>query len=100
AQSIGVSAIAKLVRWHDQDLADFSYGLPQLACYLAENGSLDPRRAAFILTLCEDHGWWDWRSGEAVATLIKSLPHETQKTIYHIIISNLKDQYPSGGWPS
>lgn len=100
AQSIGVSAIAKLVRWHDQDLADFSYGLPQLACYLAENGSLDPRRAAFILTLCEDHGWWDWRSGEAVATLIKSLPLETQKTIYHIIISNLKNQYPSGGWPT
>lgn len=100
AKSIGVSAILKLVRWHDQDVAHLSYGLPQLACYLAQDGHLDPRRAAFILTICEDHGWWDWRSGEAVSELIKMSTSEDRRRIFSTILEKLKAEHPFGGWPS
>jgi hypothetical protein len=100
AQSIGFPAMAKLVRWHDQDVADLSYGMPQLACFLAKNRNLDPRRAAFILTLCEDHGWWDWRSGDGVADLLKLTAPQDQRKIYQAIVAKLKAEYPLGGWPS
>lgn len=100
AKSIGIPAIAKLVRWHDQDVADLSYGLPQLACFLAKNGELDPRRAAFILTICEDHGWWDWRSGDGVAGLLKLSEHLDQRRIFLAIVEKLRAEYPFGGWPS
>ena len=46
ASSIGLPAIYKLIRWADQDVAEFSYGLPQLVCFLAKSGHLDARRAA------------------------------------------------------
>lgn len=100
AQSIGFPAIAKLVRWHDQDVADLSYGLPQLACFLAKNGNLDPRRAAFVLTICEDHGWWDWRSGDGVADLLKLSAPTDQRRIFLAIVEKLRTEYPFGGWPS
>lgn len=100
ANSIGLSAIAKLVRWHDQDLADLSYGLPQLACFLAKNGHLDPRRAAFILTICEDRGSWDWRSGDCVADLMKLSGPADHRRIFLTIIEKLRAEYPFGGWPS
>lgn len=100
AKSIGFPAIAKLVRWHDQDVADLSYGLPQLACFLANTGNLDPRRAAFILTICEDHGWWDWRSGDGVAELLKLSEPADQRRIFLAIVAKLRAEHPFGAWPS
>lgn len=100
AQSIGFPAMAKLVRWHDQDVADLSYGMPQLACSLAKNRNLDPRRAALVLTLCEDHGWWDWRSGDGVADLLKLIEPSAQQKVYQATVAKLKAEYPFGGWPS
>lgn len=100
AKSIGFPAIAKLVRWHDQDVADLSYGLPQLACFLAKNGNLDPRRAALVLTICEDHGWWDWRSGDGVADLLKLSGPADQRRIFLAILAKLRAEHPFGAWPS
>jgi len=100
ANSIGFPAIAKLVRWHDQDVGDLSYGLPQLACFLAKNGNLDPRRAAFVLTICEDHGWWDWRSGDGVAELLKLSGPADQRRIFLAIVAKLRAEHPFGAWPS
>jgi len=100
AKSIGFSAIAKLVRWHDQDVAELSYGLPQLACFLAKNGHLDPRRAAFVLTICEDHGWWDWRSGEGVADLLRMSGLADQRWIFLAVVEKVRADHPFGAWPS
>ncbi len=100
AKSIGFPAIAKLLRWDDQDVADYSYGLPQLACFMAENGQLDPRRAAFILTICEDHGWWDWRSGQAVAELLRLSAPADQGPVFRSVIDKMKADHPLGAWPS
>lgn len=100
AKSIGFPAIAKLVRWHDQDVADLSYGLPQLACFLAKNGNLDPRRAAFVLTICEDHSWWDWLSGDGVAELLKLSGPADQRRIFLAIVAKLRAEHPFGAWPS
>ena len=100
AKSIGFSAIAKLVRWHDQDVADLSYGLPQLACSLAKNRNLNPRRAALVLTICEDHGWWDWRSGDGVADLLKLSGPADQRRIFLAILAKLRAEHPFGAWPS
>jgi len=100
ANSIGFPALAKLVRWHDQDVADLSYGLPQLACFLAKNGNLDPRRTAFVLTICEDHGWWDWRSGDGVADLLKLSEPEDQRRIFVAIIAKQRAEHPFDAWPS
>ncbi|WP_372530493.1 NACHT domain-containing protein [Xanthomonas sp. NCPPB 3005] len=100
ANSIGFQAIAKIVRWHDQDVAGLSYGLPQLACFLAKNGDLDPRRAAFVLTICEDHGWWDWRSGDGVADLLRLSKPSDQRRIFQAIVEKLRARYPFGGWTS
>ncbi|MCS3416933.1 hypothetical protein M2399_002155 [Pseudomonas sp. BIGb0450] len=100
AKTIGFPALAKLVRWHDQDVADFSYGLPQLACFLAQAGHLDPRRAAFILAICEDHGWWDWQTGRGVADLLKKAKLSDQRKIFHTIINKLREVNSFGGWAS
>lgn len=100
ANSIGFPAIAKMIRWHDQGVADISYGLPQLACFLTKSGNLDPRRAAFILTICEDHGWWDWRSGDAVADLLSLSEPDEQRRIFVAIIEKLRVRYSFGAWPS
>lgn len=100
ANSIGFPAIAKIVRWHDQDVAKLSYGLPQLACFLARNGHLDPRRAAFVLMICEDHSWWDWRSSDGVADLLKLSDPGDQRRIFLAIIEKLRARYPFGAWSS
>lgn len=100
AKSIGFPAIAKLVRWHDQDVADLSYGLPQVVCFLAKNGDLDPRRAAFFLTILEDHGWWDWRFGDGVSDLLKQARSTDQRPIFLSIFAKLRAEFPFGGWPS
>lgn len=100
AKSIGFPAIAKLVRWHDQDVADISCGLPQLVCFLAKNGTLDPRRAAFVLTICKDQSWWNWRYGDGLADLLQISDPTSQRRIWLAIVAKLRDDYPLGGWPS
>ncbi|KHA77842.1 hypothetical protein NC77_15865 [Janthinobacterium lividum] len=100
ANSIGLSAIAKLVRWHDQDVANISYGLPQLACSLASKGHMDPRRAAYILSICEEHGWWDWHSWEAVADLLELSGPSDQKRIFLAFLSKLRAEHAFGGGSS
>lgn len=100
AKSIGLPSIAKLVRWHNQDVADLSYGLPQLACSMAMTENFDPRRAAFLLTICEDHGWWDWRTGDGVSDLLKLCRPEDQRRIFQAVLTKLRAEYPFGGWPA
>nr|WP_035373824.1 NACHT domain-containing protein [Acetobacter persici] len=100
AKSIGYPAVHKLVRWHDQDIAHLSYGLPRLACFLAEFGQLAPQRAALILTILEDNSSWDWKSGDAVTKLLEVSVPEDQARIFRTILEKLKREYPLGGWPS
>lgn len=100
AKSIGLPAIAKLIRWHDQEVAHISYGLPQLACFLAIEKQLDPRRAAFFLNICEDHGWHDWRSGDGVASLLELSSLEDQRRIFRAVVTKLHAETPFGGWTS
>lgn len=100
AQSIGINAVAKLVRWHDQDVADLSYGLPQLACFLARSRALDPRRAAFVLTILEEHGSWDWRLGDGIAELLSLSDPADQRRIVSAMMAKLRREHPQGGWPS
>lgn len=100
AKSIGYPAVQKLVRWHDQDVAQLSYGLPQLACFLAEGGQLAPQRAALMLAILEDHGWWDWNSSDGVTNLLEMSAPEDQARIFRAILEKLKREHPLGGWPS
>lgn len=100
AKSIGFPAGHKLLRWDDQDVADFSYGLPQLACFLAESGQLDPRRAAFLMQLCEDHGWHDWQVGDGVGQLLTVAAPGDRRAIVLAILGKLKAEHPFGAWPS
>ncbi|WP_421789242.1 dsDNA nuclease domain-containing protein [Hyphobacterium sp.] len=100
ANSIGLSAVYKLLRWDDQDVADFSYGLPQLVCFLAKGGQLDPRRAAVILTICEDHGLHDWRVGRGVRDLLSVARPEDRPGIFAVIYRKLRNEHSRGGWDS
>ncbi|MCR9195034.1 MAG: NACHT domain-containing protein [Hyphomonas sp.] len=97
AQSIGIQAIYKMVRWSDQDTAKFSYGLPQLACFLAKKGHLDPRRAAFILLLCKNEGWHEWKIGDGLNDLLGASSEEIRQLIWRAVFGKLKFEYPFGG---
>lgn len=96
AQSIGFQAVYKMVRWSDQETAEFSYGLPQLACFLAKKGHLDPRRAAFILLLCENEGWHEWKIGDGLNDLLSAASEESRQLIWRAIFGKLKFEYPFG----
>jgi NACHT domain len=100
AGSIGLPAIAKIIRWHDQDVGEMSYGLPQLVCFLAKGGKLDPRRAASLLLICKDHGRHEWRCGDGVVDLLQTAQPSDQRRITSSIIEKLKSEYPFGGWPA
>ncbi|RAP43392.1 hypothetical protein BYZ73_00470 [Rhodovulum viride] len=100
ARSIGFSAINKLIRWGDQDVADFSYGLPQLACFLASNGSLDPRRAAVLLTVCDDHGWHEWQVARGLSDALRASQTEQRAPISHVVVRKLLEEHWGGGWSS
>lgn len=101
ARSVGNAALTKLIRWDNQDVADFSYGLPQLACFLATMGLLDPRRAAAILLFSKDHGWYEWRVGDGLADLLRVTPDcEMQRNIFLAVSRKLKAEHSGGGWPS
>lgn len=97
AQSIGPQTLFKLLRWADQDVADFSYGLPQLVCYLAKKRHLDPRRAAFIMLLCENQGWHDWKVGDGLSDILEVANEADRPAIFQAIFSKLKLEHPSGG---
>lgn len=101
AKSVGTTAATKLVRWGDQEVADFSYGLPQLACFLATEKRLSPQRAAALLTICEDHGWHEWRLGDGVADLLSIVTDAGQRrSIFGAVFGKLKLEHSSGGWSS
>jgi len=98
AASIGSPALYKLLRWADQDVADWSYGLPQLACYLAKTGHLDPRRAAILLSVSEDHGWHEWQVGEGLSDLLSVAAPKDRAAIFSLVVTKLDREHTSGGW--
>ena len=98
SSSIGFPAIYKLIRWHDQDVVDYSYGLPQLACYLAKAGHMDARRAAVLLTLCEDHGWHEWQVGKGLRDLLSVANPKDRKAIFSLVVGKLDREHTFGGW--
>lgn len=99
ANAIGFAAIAKLVRWKDQDVVELSYGLPQLVCYLAEKGKLSAVRAALLLTLCKDHGWWDWQVGDGIFDLLSVCDPADRKAIMGVVLGKLRAEHMNGAWP-
>lgn len=90
AQSIGTQAIYKLVRWADQDVSDFSNGLPQLSCYLAKSKKIDARRSAFLMLLCEDQGWYEWQIGDGLKDLFDVSADEERKAIWRVLLRKLE----------
>lgn len=101
AKSIGTTAATKIMRWDDQDVAEFSYGLPQLACFLATEKQFTPRRAAALLTICEDHGWHEWSIGDGLNDLMAlTNSTEEQRIIFSTVFCKLKLEHSNGGWPS
>ncbi len=98
AQSIGMSAIYKLVRWADQDTANLSYGLPQLACFLARSGHLDARRAAFMLLLCKEVGWHEWKIGDGLRDIFDaSSDNSSRQAVWRAALEKMKFEHPFGG---
>lgn len=98
ASSIGFPAMYKLIRWDDQDVVDYSYGLPQLACYLAKAGHLDARRAAVLLTICEDHGWHEWQIGKGLHDLLSVADPKDRAAIFSLVTGKLDQEHSFGGW--
>lgn len=98
ASSIGFPAMYKLVRWYDQDVVNYSYGLPQLACFLAQGDHLDARRAAILLTICEDHGWREWQVGEGLRDLLSVANPEDREAIFSLVTGKLDREHSFGGW--
>jgi hypothetical protein len=98
ASSIGFPAMYKLIRWDDQDVVDYSYGLPQLACYLAKAGHLDARRAAVLLTICEDHGWHEWQVGKGIHDLLSIADPKDRAAIFSLVTEKLGQEHSLGGW--
>lgn len=97
SQSIGYQALYKLLRWSDQDVADYSYGLPQLACFLAKKGYLDARRAAFVLLVCENQQWREWGIGDGLRDILASADPTQRTRIFRAVTSNLKVENPFAG---
>ena len=98
SSSIGFPAMYKLIRWYDQDVVDYSYGLPQLACFLAKEGHLDARRAAVLLTICEDHGWHEWQVGKGLRDLLSVANPEDREAICSLVTGKLDREHSFGGW--
>lgn len=98
--SIGFPAVYKLVRWFNQDVVDFSYGLPQLVCFLAKTGTLNPERAAVLLTICEDHGWHEWQVGTGLRDILSVAKPEGRERIFRLLLNKLVLEHPFGGWDS
>ena len=97
SSSIGFSAVYKLIRWHDQDVVNYSYGLPQLACYLAKARHLDPRRAAVLLTICKNQGWYDWQVGNGISDLLSVAAPQDKEAIFSMVAEKLDREHSFGG---
>ncbi len=100
AQSVGLSAIPKLIRWSDQDVVEYSYGLPQLASFLAKKGALDGRRAAVLLNLCEDHSWHEWHIGKGITDILSCTPKAYHQKIFSLTVDKLLREHAFGGYES
>jgi len=98
SSSVGFPAMYKLIRWHDQNVVNYSYGLPQLACFLAKEGHLDARRAAVLLTICEDHGWYEWKTGEGLRDLLSVADLKDRGSIFSLVTGKLDREHSFGGW--
>jgi len=98
SSSIGIPAIYKLIRWDEQGVLNLSYALPQLACSLAKAGSLDPRRAAVLLTACEDHGWHEWQVGDGVRDLMSVAKPNERQAIFFLVFQKLYGEHNFDGW--
>ena len=100
ANAIGPPALYKLIRWNDQDVAEYSYGLPQLACYVSKLGHLDARRAAIFLCLCTDHGWHEWQVGEGLKDILGAAKPQWREPIANAVVQKLLSEHVTGAWPS
>ena len=101
AKSVGTTAAAKLLRWNDEDVASFSLGFPQLACFLSAEEHLSPLRAAALLSICEDHGWHEWSIGDGLSTILPQAKNVgEQKTIFEAVFKKLTAEHSNGGWSS
>ncbi|MCD1628095.1 hypothetical protein K7H22_19050 [Seohaeicola saemankumensis] len=98
SSSIGFPAMYKLMRWYDQDVVDYSYGVPQLACFLTKAGQLDPRRAAVLLTICEDHGWHEWQVGKGLQDILEVAKSGDREAIFALVTEKLDREHSFGGW--
>lgn len=100
ASSIGFPAVYKLLRWADQEVSDYSYGLPQLVSFLAQRKQLDPKRGASILTVCEDHGWHDWQVGRGLRDILSAAQASDHAAIASVVLNKLRTEHCDGGWDS
>lgn len=98
ATSVGYPAVYKLVRWDDQDVVDYSFGLPQLVCYLAKADRLDARRAAILLMVCEDHGWHEWQVGKGLGDLLSVARPSWRQAIFSVVSGKLESEHTFGAW--
>lgn len=97
SSSFGFPAIYKLIRWSDQDVADFSYGLPQLVFYLAKDGHLDERRAAVLVSICDTCDWYDWKVGDELRDLLFTANPMDRREIFSLIMEKLDREHSLGG---
>ncbi|WP_374425098.1 hypothetical protein [Paracoccus sp. (in: a-proteobacteria)] len=100
ATSIGIPAIYKFLRWADQDVSDYSYGLPELVCFLAKRKQPCAKRATAILILCEDFGSHDWEIGQGLDDLLGAAQKDDCETIAKVILFKLQTEHCDGGWDS
>lgn len=98
ATSIGFPAVYKFLRWADQDVCDFSYGLPELVCFLTKRKQLCAKRATAILTLCEDFGSHNWEIGQGLDDLLHAAQNDDCETIAKVVLSKLQTEHCDGGW--
>ena len=99
-KSIGLPAAYKFLRWADQDVADYSYNLPQFVCFAAKGNQLSSKRAAAILCICEDHGWHEWQTGRGLEDILKTAATKDRRLIADSVIKKLKVEYYKGGYNS
>ncbi|WP_316235343.1 MULTISPECIES: hypothetical protein [unclassified Bradyrhizobium] len=101
AKSVGTTAATKLMRWHDEEVADYSLGLPQLASYLSAQNCLLPSRAAILMTICEDHGWHEWSVGDGLLLILPQAQGvREKKEICNALFKKLTAEHSNGGWSS
>lgn len=96
AASIGMPAVGQLIRWNRAGQAPLAYGLPRLVCALVEKGHLAPERAALLITLTRDIGWWDWSVGRGLRMLLSAAAPDRRRQIAGILIEHAEKEHPSG----